>query len=283
MKGPRSFCLGIGAPRSGTTWLYMNMRASADLYMPPVKELRFFKGLRSLHEKTQQMHSLLASDGVTEADNAFIDKWRKATDGNPEEYLGLFPKEGAIGEISPIYSVLTLTEISVIHKVLESFDTKVFYILRNPFFRDISHVVFAMHRRKNRKKPYTTKEYDAFITTKMFIRRSNYQRNIRAWRTLFKERLKVFYFDELDEAPKTFFKKFAEEMELKYDSGKVTGTKENKSGSEGSYKTRLPDEIIEKLKVRHLATIPESKVITKHYKAKWIAEIEAFSQDIDVS
>ncbi len=33
--------LGIGAQKSGTTWLYQNLAAHPQVWMPPVKELHY--------------------------------------------------------------------------------------------------------------------------------------------------------------------------------------------------------------------------------------------------
>jgi len=279
----RAFSLGIGAPRSGTTWLYKNMRNSADLYLPPVKELRFFKDHRSLAEKEQQAERILANPKTTDKDRVFVANWRGITDGNVNDYVSLFPKEGHIGEVSPIYSILTGKEVMVIQEALADFDAKVFYMMRNPFFRDISHIIFAMHRQRSHANTHPVGDYEKYIDTKRFQRRSGYQRNVRVWRAAFKQNLNVFYFDELATAPKVFFKKFARAMELDYDPEKVTGVKENRSGRDGAYAVRLPSKIVEKLRDRHLSEIPESRAISKYYKAKWIEEIKAYSTNTGAS
>ncbi|MCB1366840.1 MAG: sulfotransferase [Rhodobacteraceae bacterium] len=274
--GKRQFFLGVGAPRSGTTWLYKNIRASSDLYLPPVKELRFFKGVRPQESKAEQAAQILAENHITDEDRGFVDAWCKVTDGDVSQYLSMFPGRPKIGEISPIYSTLNSKEIAVIREVLEPLDAKVFYMLRNPFLRDISHIVFAMHRLRNRKSPYSVEEYRAFVDTRLFTRRSNYQRNVRVWRSAFRKDFRVFYYDELDKSPKTFFHKFATDLGLDYNPDKITGVKENKSGHQGNYPVALPKAILHHLRDRHEASIPASKAITQRYKKKWLAEIEAY-------
>lgn len=272
----RQFFLGVGAPRSGTTWLYKNIRASSDLYLPPVKELRFFKGSRPTDQKTRQADQILNENGITQEDRAFIEAWCKVTDGDASRYLNMFPNRPKVGEISPIYSILNRQDVAMIRNVLEPFDVRVFYMLRNPFLRDISHIVFTMHRQRNRKTPYSVAEYREFVDSKLFIRRSNYQRNVRVWRSAFKQDFRVFYYDELDKAPKVFFRKFSDDLGLSYDPDKVSGVKENKSGHQGNFPVTLPKAILHHLRDRYEASIPTSKAIKQRYKKKWLAEIEDY-------
>ncbi len=34
--------LGIGAPRTGMTWLYENLRRHPEVWLPPIKEIHYF-------------------------------------------------------------------------------------------------------------------------------------------------------------------------------------------------------------------------------------------------
>lgn len=272
------FYLGIGAPRSGTTWLYRNLRAASDLYLPPVKELRYFNGSRDPQEKSAQAKRMEADPACSPEDREFLRCWQVTPDGDLDLYGLMFPERPKVGEISPIYSILNAREIGDIKSALTGFDTRVFYLMRNPFFRDLSHIIFSMHRQKNRLEPYRTEEYLQFISTKNFQRRSNYQRNVRVWRSHFGKALSVYYFDDLETAPKVFFKKFAAEMGLEIDPSKVTGLKENKSGRDGAFALALPTAVLQHLRERHLPEIDASKSIATRFKAKWQAEIEAYFQ-----
>lgn len=272
----RQFFLGVGAPRAGTTWLYRNIRGSTDLYLPPVKELRFFKGVRELDIKSIQADNTLQETDLTDEDRAFVEVWRNVKDGDGSRYIGMFPDRPKIGEISPIYSTLNRQEISTIRSVLEPYDVRVFYMLRNPFFRDVSHIIFAMHRQRNRKTPYSVAEYMDFIGGKLFMRRSNYQRNVRVWREAYESNFHVFYYDELDTEPAEFFGNFCEKLGLDFDPSKVIKTKVNQSGHANKFAISLPQEVLTSLKDRHEAAIPVSSGIPKRYKKKWLAEIEAY-------
>ena len=47
--------LGVGAPRTGTTWLHSNLRRHPDIWMTPVKEVHYFDK-RHLHRRDNQFY-----------------------------------------------------------------------------------------------------------------------------------------------------------------------------------------------------------------------------------
>ena len=276
---PQQFYLGIGAPRSGTTWLYKNIRASTDLYMPPVKELRFFRGPRSLRERTTQINTLLNTPRLSAADQQFVDTWRKTKDGDGAAYPGLFPTTGKIGEISPIYSIMNRKEIVNLRQYLDGFDVRAFYMLRNPFFRDRSHVVFSMHRQKNRTNPHSESAYKAFIETESFKRRSDYNRNINNWRAVLRSDLNLFYYDELAAAPKRFFIRFCKRLDITCNRESLTRLGRNKSGSDGRFAVTLPPAIEDILRQRAEDGICNNQLIASQYQSKWLEELALYFQN----
>ncbi len=113
----------IGAAKSGTTSLYYYLKQHPDVYMSPIKELRFFAyedGLPPLN-----------GPGDRESNQVLITEW--------EEYLQAFgdaTDEQEVGEASPIY----LYDEKVparIHNHLP--DVRLIVILRNPVDRAYSH------------------------------------------------------------------------------------------------------------------------------------------------
>ena len=113
----------IGAAKSGTTSLYYYLKQHPDVYMSPIKELRFFAyedGLPPLN-----------GPGDRESNQVLITEW--------EEYLQAFgdaTDEQEVGEASPIY----LYDENVparIHNHLP--DVRLIVILRNPVDRAYSH------------------------------------------------------------------------------------------------------------------------------------------------
>lgn len=100
--------LGIGAQRCGTTWLYENLRAHPEIFMPDKKELNFFSEINGNYAK-----------GLPWYENYF-------KDASPTDRKG---------EITPEY----LLDPSVPGRIIKALDTvKVIAILRNPLDRALS-------------------------------------------------------------------------------------------------------------------------------------------------
>jgi len=58
VPGPDFLC--IGAPRAGTTWLYQMLRAHPGIWLPPIKELKYFD--RDLTARTSWLQRLSGPD-----------------------------------------------------------------------------------------------------------------------------------------------------------------------------------------------------------------------------
>ena len=268
------FVLGIGAPRCGTTWAYQNLREASELYLPPVKELRYFHGKRSEGERDTAIRKLGERSDLDGRDQAFVKRWTDLEDGNLELYHEMFPKEGPVGEVSPIYSIMAPKHIQSVKMVMERFDPKVFYFMRNPLERDKSHIIFSLHRQAKRADVRPLEDYMSFVDKKAFRQRSAYLRNVRNWRKAFSTDLHLYYYDDLARSPRRFFKRFCSELELDYDVEKVEKKPANKSGATSRYKIAIPPEVLAHLRERHLKAVPRWKFLPKRISAAWMEALE---------
>ncbi len=108
--------LGIGAQKSGTTWLYEQLRQHPDIAFPPVKEVHFWDNQPNL----PSAEALLS-------------------------YRNLFTVPGKKnGEITPAYAFQPAEKIQTIHRQYP--DVKLFYIIRNPIDRAWSSALMALGR-----------------------------------------------------------------------------------------------------------------------------------------
>jgi hypothetical protein len=124
MKDPNF--LIIGAPKAGTTSIYHFLSKHPQVYMPELKEPRFF----ALEGKT-----IDADDPVNKGCITTI-----------EDYKALFSKVGnqiAIGEASPMYFA-NEDAPEKIKKYLGS--PKIIALVRNPIERTYSHYLFALQQ-----------------------------------------------------------------------------------------------------------------------------------------
>ena len=114
----------VGAARAGTTTLYEYLRRVPEIYLPSIKEPRYFLA-RSIYE----------------------DIYGRLAVGNTKNYLELFANSNAtaIGEATPEY----LYHDSAAHKIREKVPhAKIIITLRDPISRALSHYLLLKGLRK---------------------------------------------------------------------------------------------------------------------------------------
>lgn len=110
LRRPRTLprFLGIGAQKSGTTWLHARLREHPDLYLPEDKEVHYFDW--SFHQPL-------------------------------DRYAARFEAAGdrIAGEITPGYAILPTARIRFVARVMP--DVRLIYLMRDPVERAWSQVV----------------------------------------------------------------------------------------------------------------------------------------------
>ena len=201
--GPDVLCVGM--QKAGTTWLYDQLRAHPDVWMPPVKELHFFDGrFRSRPGRAVQA----AKTGPQQdRDKRFL---RRAATYSQEAgidwYGNLFRPKGSLisGDVTPAYSTLPAEAIA---EIMASFPAaKVILILRDPVDRFWSY--FCMMQRKGRRAnvdPSDWRSIEANLT-EVDVRSRSYPTEIYAkWRQAVPAgQFFLGFFDRLTEDPDAF-------------------------------------------------------------------------------
>ena len=162
--------LGIGAQKSGTTWLYKNLRKHPQLYLPETKEIHYFDWY-----------------------------FYKSINWYCKYFKGA-KKTQVTGEITPCYSALSERKIKLIHKMNPKL--KVILLLRNPIERAWSQAVMNLVKRKKaniaivdlfsimklaastRKKDFhliKNEEFIAHFNHPRSIERGNYLNILKKW------------------------------------------------------------------------------------------------------
>jgi len=129
----------VGAMKSGTTSLYNYLNEHPQIYMPRIKEPKFFTS-----------SALLKKENFN---NKFLRPNAHGPINNFEDYKSLYSNinnEIAIGETSPQYLFTYETTIPLIKKYLG--DLKIILILRNPINRAYS--AYKHNRRYNLHAPH---------------------------------------------------------------------------------------------------------------------------------
>jgi len=186
--------LGIGAQKSGTTWLFENLRKHPKLYLPKTKEIHFFDWhfYKSLN---------------------WYCKHFKDTD------MSQFK-----GEITPCYSILSEEKIKFIHEMNP--ELKIILLLRNPIERAWSHAVMNLVKRTKREINFDiidlfsiiklakrtkkkeihlieNKEFIAHFNHPRSIERGNYLKIISKWKKYFpSDQIFIGDYNQLKSSPK---------------------------------------------------------------------------------
>lgn len=205
--------VGIGAQRSGTSWLYRNLGACAGVWLPPVKELHYFDEIRGrplFNERyrkhrgivlTRYRRALAERDfrGLTPAwDFHFLvrlpnDRW----------YRRLFwPRGGRIcGEITPAYGTLEEATVEQIGRLLPQL--RIVFLMRDPVERSWSQARKDLPRVLGRPiERVAVEDLLSWFDGPWCQLRSNYLRTLRIWQNVFgPHALHVEYYESIRQEP----------------------------------------------------------------------------------
>jgi hypothetical protein len=209
----KTFVLGVGAQKAGTTWLYEYFAKRDGIYMSPLKEMHYFdvkyrpklcanigeRFGRRLKRKTARGR---AGKAKKSAEIIRALEARVAFNGRSEAYREYFRESvpaavNFFGEITPSYSLLGEDGFRDIRSLFRNI--KLIFIMRDPAERFYSHVRYA--KAKNPRKLH-----EALIKKRIrkarFIERTLYQNTIRNMEAVFKkEEIIYLFYEELFEEP----------------------------------------------------------------------------------
>ena len=199
--------IGIGAQKSGTTWLHHNLRPHPEIWLPPVKELHYFD------QNIQDAGTTFAAYKRFTGKRPFDERWRRQVKNrtknnlkNPsleslvwdfkyfmltpsdDWYASLFrPGKGkTAGEITPSYSLLEKESISHIHELMPR--AKLLFFMRNPIERAWSHAVMDLDKRGGRSVEEAAEEQVQRHFNRPDSRRlADYMRTLEHWQSFYGE------------------------------------------------------------------------------------------------
>ncbi len=162
--------LGVGAMKCGTTWLFGQLGAHPDIYMPPLKEMHYFSWHwhRSLKYYSRQLEA---------------------------------GKGKAIGDFSVDYGGIHLYRIRFIKKVMPN--VRLLYMMRNPVDRVWSHAKQELMFRTARSFD-EVRDFEFFRRFKLRNTRyyTRYLSDIDRWTSIFpKEQLFIGFYDDVKLRP----------------------------------------------------------------------------------
>lgn len=197
--------LYIGAPRTGSTWLYLNLQRHPDVWVPPCKSIIYFHPrfqryrLKKLRRFWQE--ALLNGDRNTRA-------WYRSYFARPfvddRWYLSLFPQGRIAGEVAEAYCSLPRDRVQKIHRLLPV--VKIIFTLRNPVERALSQAKLGLISRQNRRiDEVSDDEFVAHIDRPGSQARSRYSQTLDTWNSFFSnEQFLILFYDDLVQDPQSY-------------------------------------------------------------------------------
>lgn len=195
----------IGAQKAGTTWLYKRLQEQSGFLLPPVKEIHYWDksadypspSADKLRE-VSMWQSIKTQSRLTIRGNQkhakWYRKWHHGVIGN-KWYASLFSKEDYSGDITPSYSMLSVSDIRMMYEV--SPNAKIIFLLRNPIDRAWSH-----YRHKLRIDGSQQISPLDFITSESQTLRSDYQSTIARYSQVYpRGQIMLAFYDAISDQP----------------------------------------------------------------------------------
>jgi hypothetical protein len=214
--------LCIGAPKSGTTWLYYNLKNHPGIWTLPYKSTQYFSGnSKNVRYRKLRRHWKIILKNLN-VSNLF---WHLNFFLNPfignRWFLSLFKPAKYLPciDISPSYCALNLKNVQRVRDVLGE-SSKVIFIMRNPIERSWSHAKMSLIRNKKLKPQDIEIEdyFDFFESTKQ-IDRTSYSKTIQHWEDQYgKDKLLILFFDQIEQDPFSMLNEICNFLNLEYSS-----------------------------------------------------------------
>ena len=224
ISGPDFIC--IGAPKSGTTWLYQNLNRHPSIWLPPVKELHYFDTLYPLPRYAiRKSHSrgifgLCRRYSRRKILHVFYRVARKGSlkeliwayryfSGSSDEnwYMSLFEGHDDLltGDLTTDYCALSEEAVSNIKSLLP--ELKVVYLMRNPIERAWSHAKMLLPGLLGKSYAHISdEEFINYLRHPAPQLRGNYPRTIKIWEGIFgQQQLFMGFFDEVVNSPRDLY------------------------------------------------------------------------------
>jgi len=158
--------LGIGASKSGTTWVHDGLDKHPEIFVPPRKEIHFFS---------------------SHFDKGF---------GWYERQFRGYSGESCVGEISPSYAVTP----EVPHRIHAwSPDIRLMYFIRNPIARIYSQYCMKLRNKNDIVSVNVDLEVDKYLEHGLY-----YKNLVRFLEYFPRHQILVLIFDDLKEDPMSF-------------------------------------------------------------------------------
>jgi len=228
--------IGIGPPKTGTTWIYENLRKHPQVVMPPDKEIRYFwerafignltyaERFKSAHWHVRGRRFYLKNRFKTHLADLLRFKidlqslawdtrylfWKQTDDW----YSRLFSQTAIGGDISAKYCELPKAEIARIKAVFPHL--KILITLRDPIEREWSRAKMNLCKKRNRQiEEVSEQEFVTQFNDPPQFKSNDYKRLIEQWQNQFSSsQVFVLFHDELLVNPFGYYCKLCDFLQI---------------------------------------------------------------------
>ncbi|KAA0589268.1 sulfotransferase [Azospirillum oryzae] len=196
--------IGIGAQKSGTTWIYETLSSHPDIRFPAGKEIHFWDARRDM--------------GVS--------WWLSQFGAAPDDTADVHAPSIRTGEITPAYAIISADAIRELYSLCP--DLRLFYVLRNPIERAWSAARMAVLRAEMTVEEASEQWFLDHFRSAGSRRRGAYAEAILRWQSIFPaEQLMIGLFEEMLAEPRAFLSKLCKHI-----------------GVDGRFYDTIPDEVL---------------------------------------
>lgn len=281
--------IGIGAARSGTTWISEQLSRHPDVWIPSRKELHYwtrqrkYKSPSFLEKKNVALRYFFSHYSldlwrrfIRAVGKSLIDmstsslKWNLSYflgTPNNEWYADLFGEhpEKVTGEVTPAYSLMDDSDIADLVSAFPKI--KAILILRNPIERAWSTIMYHDKRQMISIADMSREHIKEYLGKSQILERSDYLSIIERWSShLDKEQLLVVYYDEISNAPDKLYAKLTTFLDLEPEHAISLDFAKKVNASKPE---TLPEWLADHLKAQYLPALERMAVKLGDYPASW--------------
>ena len=201
----------IGPQRTGTTWLYHNLKQHPQIFLPRVKETYFFSTLGQPNHPQRRFETLedylrVMRDSPRRFAKKTYDSLRKFRE---------FYRPAVRGEATATYAKLTREVIEQITEINPNI--RAILMLRDPVERALSHAKKDLARNRGRAlEDIPTEEFARFFRGKGQLQMASYSEVISRWQSCLEPGHLFFgHFDNIAAAPAALLTQIHQFLEVR--------------------------------------------------------------------
>lgn len=300
--------LGIGASRSGTTWLHSMLSKHPDIWLPPLKEVHYFDSIDPTIDSPFKSHVDRAAfrykwklinrmkhyigyclkDFIGEAGNkAKPDlRWDYAffkPGGSLEWYTELFNRPGKPGlikgEITPAYVMLGSDTIKIIKEQLKV--RKIILMLRNPIYATWSSIEKRVRDGQMQAGSTDVEDLLRRARSPRLFRQYSHADNLDRWLSYYnKSDIFIGFFEDLQQDPLSMLSRVFSYLEVEDISSQLSQDVTNRINRSGGYIEVMPDAVKQELALIHHDQVDRLRKYVGSYSESWYEEILTILKDL---